>query len=364
MKDLIKLSLLFSLLIHSINMNSQVTIQTGSFSPFSISPDQLLNSTVSNVSGQSQNGIITTTLYSSDRRVMCVVTSSIFEIPTGITQLNGKSIIQEYSYSELPIAQYLYSTGRLLAGNYEVCSELEYTNSELPAESCTPILSDYSSFLQLQFPMDGSSIEEPNPILTWIHSGILPTTNFRETFELLLVEKGTDQSAIQALNENALHLYITNLNTHALLYPINSKPLETGKQYAWQVLHKFDGILLESSESWWFEYKEYEDPRDIKYVDITDGNPKESIDVYHSLYVRFDEAYNSSVLNIELIDETGKRIAPNVENDMTTSSAMKKNGFNGYKINLSGYQLKAGSYRVRITDSMNKLHTIRINYIK
>ncbi len=342
---------------------AQILITSHGVTPFTCTPQKMLDISVFNQNINEVSIQITGTL-TQDGKVLCTVTSESLLLSHGDSKLRGREILANYNFTELPAAQYIASSGKLLAGNYMYCIKITSPSSEMPAETCFPLMSAYSSFLQLISPSDRQVIEEFNPILTWTHSGILPTSHPRETFELLLSEKNEDQSAAQALAENALLLHVPKLGSHTTLYPLNAPKLKEGGQYAWQVIHKYDGNLIESSQTWWFEIREWEDPRDIKYIDITTSKRGDVVPVYHSFYFRFDEIYNSDKLEIRIIDSKQNIISPLVSNDLGEEGMTKKNGFNGYKLNLAPYNLKQGSYTVSIKNAKGQVYSIVIDYRK
>jgi hypothetical protein len=349
----------------SLTLCSQVVINSSSVTPFNCSAENLLDIKITNTASTDLIVSIAGTLQMDNGYVLCTVNAQSVSVPVGTINLKGMLIISDFNYSEHPIAQYLASSGKLLAGGYQLCIEISSPSMEFPTQNCFPLTSSYASFLQLIYPNDKSIISERNPLLTWAHSGIIPIGDGRETFELVLVEKGKSQSSEQALAENELLLNIPMLQSHTILYPVNAPSLNEGLQYAWRVLHKFDGVLIESSDAWWFEMSEWEDPRDIKYVDVTASKSTDIVPVYHSFYFRFDERYNSNELTAVLLDESGKIIKPAAENDSESSAvAAKKNGFNGYKLNLTPYHLKQGRYVLQISDAKGKNYRINIQYNK
>ncbi|MFM9986073.1 MAG: hypothetical protein ACKVOK_12615 [Flavobacteriales bacterium] len=346
-------------------LKSQVMVTSHAITPLSCSEDRMLDIVLSNSTPEAIQVNITAVLSLDNGSPLCVVNAFGISVPMGVTSFRGSNIPHDYRFSEHPVAQYLSSSGKLLAGSYEICYEITTVNSEFPSRNCFPLLSSFSSFLQLIYPMDKQVIEELNPMLTWTHSGLLPTSDSRETFELLLVEKNKDQSAAQAISENALQLNITDLKSHTLLYPLNSAKLLEGHQYAWQVIHRFDGMLLESSDYWWFEIGEWEDPRDVKYVDITASKSSDIVTVYNSFYFRFDEAYNEKDIHVFLYNNEGKLIEPATDNDSSTAAgSAKKNGFNGYRVNLSVYNLKAGNYKLQVANAKGEKYIVNIHYKK
>jgi hypothetical protein len=362
-----KYNLLFTLLLAlmlSFSTKAQVLVTSYTVNALSCSPSKMLDITLTNSTTNSMEVSVEASVKTSDGKQLCLATATNLSLNVGVNKLNGASVLSDFFYSELPAAQMLAAQGRLISGTYDYCVKVTFPGGEFPVESCFPLVSNFSSFLQLLNPMDKEVIEILNPTLTWTHSGFLPSTDPAETFEMILAEKKSDQSAGQALAENEWLLNQNQLKSHSILYPLNAPKLEVGKQYAWQVLHKYNGVLLESSDIWWFEIDEWEDPRDIKYVDINASKSIDVVEVYQSFYFRFDEVYNSDQMFIQLVDEGQKVIEPLVENDRPGAASIKKNGFNGYRFNLTPYHLKAGNYTLKIANAKGKVYSIKIHYNK
>lgn len=340
----------------------QVLVTGHSFTPFSAAPRRVFDLSVTNPLPEARSIKIKATLRLQGGEAVLSAESAPFEVAPGFQRINSASILESLSIADNAYGSYMNGTSRLLEGTYELCYEVFTLGGELPTNQCYPLIATNSTFLHLVSPSDRSVVNVTNPALTWTHSGIVPSSDPRETFTLTLVEMLDGQKASQAIAENSPHLLIPKLTSHAILYPLNTPRLEAGKQYAWQVIHLYDGYLVQASDVWTFRLEDWEDPRDVKYVDISASKGHEIVDVYESFYFRYDESYNSTDLKIAIINSQGEAIKPEPQNDDPAASSLQSNGFNGYRLRLSPYNLKAGDYIIRISDAKGKLFSVQIKY--
>lgn len=356
------LILIFGTILITSGSFGQIAITSHNVTPFSCSASKVLDISVVNSTPEYITCMITARLTTTSGQGVFIVHSTPLELKPGVTRVSASSVTGDIITAENAAGQYCAGTSKLLEGSYQLCFQIQMVGFELPIESCFPIVATSSTFLHLVSPADKSTISTQNPVLNWVHSGVIPVLDPRESFELLLTEKRNDQSATQALAENNPLLYIPKLQSHTTLYPYNYEKLEFGKTYAWNVIHKYDGYLVQSTECWTFELIEWEDPRDVKYVDISASKSSDITQVFQSFYFRFDEPYQSNELTIEVFDGQQNRIDPAPNNDSADAEQIKQYGFNGYRLNLSEYNLKAGDYKLIIRDAKGKEYSVKIHY--
>jgi hypothetical protein len=340
---------------------AQIMVTGHLASPMNCSPTNVLSVSVQNGTGVTAIGAIQATLREANGQVLLVVRSMSIEFSPGTSRFNGQSILESSDFKEQPTAVNLWSHGQLLSGQYELCFEVILSTGEDVPSMCFPLVSCYSSFLQLVNPFDKEIVVQSNPILTWGHSGLLPSIDPLETFDLRLVEVGKDQNKSEAIAENPFVLFLPNIKSHSILYPIDAKELELGRTYAWQVRHSYADKVIEFSDVWEFTIQEWEDPRDIKYVYLSGSEYSDLVEVYNSLYVRFDERYLSEMVEVALEDANAKVLLPELLSD-SQNVLSKRNGFNGYRINLSQYHLKAGYYTVIMWNAKGDKYSIKIHF--
>lgn len=344
--------------------SAQVSLISTGLQAMKCDPYSALTTTWMNAGLNPTEVLCTATLRDGSGNTVFTAKSEPFTIVVGLNTISGISVLSDYRYAETAVGQYIATSNLLPAGNFELCFAWTSQNAEFPGEYCFPIFSSFSSFLQLIFPANKSEIQEPNPMLNWIHSGSIPTQIPGETFELLLTKKETVQSPAQALSLNPLLLNLSDLRSHSIMYPLNAPSLEDGSTYVWQVKRLFQGEVLETTEVWEFTMLEMEDPRDIKYVDVTASKSADIVEVFQSFFFRFDEKYNDAELHVLIQDIEGKIILPETTNDNENTVTAKKNGFNGYRLNLNQLGLKGGYYNLVLTNAKGRQYIIRIHYNK
>jgi hypothetical protein len=349
------------MLIASI-AQSQLTLLPPLVSAFSYLPAQVMSVTVSNASSDEIYFELEAQLSAEKFGLLYTARSISLKAKPGITQIDGKKAIETTEFNENSVSLFSLASGALPTGQYQLCYRITSNSLETPITSCFQFYSDQTSFLNLTQPLDKSTIDNPMPLLCWTHSGPLPSKDPNESFSLVLVEKFADQSAAEALSNNQILARISNLTSHTVPYPLGGKTLEYGKAYAWQVIHYYNEVEIELSEAWTFQLDLREDPRDYKYVDLTSYKSGTPVTVYQSLYFRFDERYNSNMVDIALQNTVGNEIEPTTYKDDKYALEPKKNGFNGYRINFQSLNLKPGIYVLKMMDGKGMKYEITIDF--
>lgn len=343
--------------------HAQMSILLGNLNTTRMTADQLLDITVSNSGPQSLTAFVSADLKDNTGRVVCSVNSIQLEINKGKNAFKGIQITENIEYAETAIAQYLLETGNLQGGIYQWCVRLTSAEIETDVEVCKPISSNFYNFLNLVYPSNNQKVETKNPTLTWTHNRSFPAPSSTERYELQLVEIGADQTPGEAIVENTPLLKLSRLDNHSIVYPFDAMPLEYGKKYAWQVVQWIGENPILFSDVWTFELREWEDPRDVKYVESK--NSKQGvIQVYDSFYFRFDEDYSADQLEIKILNSNGEVITVSALNDKTSEVGVKSNGPNGYRLNLTPYRLEGGQYTISIINGRNEQSNFLINYNK
>jgi len=172
------------------------------------------------------------------------------------------------------VARLVQQNGFLPQGNYEY----SFTITDQIAVSTGEYEQTYqyeltpSAPLNLIEPYNEDKICEKKPILSW--QPYIPHINGVQ-YQLQMAEIKNQQNAVEALNYNLPVINQKGIINSMMPYPSNSKDLQQGKKYAWQVTAYKDQTVLNRSEVWEFTYDCKDSvvtvvPEDNGYRDIED----------------------------------------------------------------------------------------------
>ncbi|SFH37112.1 hypothetical protein [Pedobacter insulae] len=159
-------------------------------------------------------------------------------------------------------------------GEYMYCLFIiDALTGEVKAQECMPVSIKVLTPPILIYPGNKESVQEKNPLLTWLFPG--PISNPDEVkYTLTLVELYPDQSAFDGMLRNRPLIYEKGISQTSLQYPFNAPELKFGKNYAWQVeAVSVNGASYGLTEIWEFNLqpdslKEADVFPDQSYVDI------------------------------------------------------------------------------------------------
>jgi hypothetical protein len=206
------------------------------------------------------------------------VTTHKFEIRSGVNRYNSAHLppIDE-TWIAPEYVGLIERTGRFPEGRYKILIRLFTVEGELLDEDKRTHRVEYPE-LRLISPRDGASTSEPNPLFTW--SLTRPISGLK--YILKIFELTFDETKIAATSN--IPFFQKKINTTFFRYPSSARPLEKGKDYAWQiqVLDETGYPLGEKegkSEIFSFNYKEPKKSYPIKLISPEEGAeiPQEQI---------------------------------------------------------------------------------------
>lgn len=175
---------------------------------------------------------------------------------TGARQLQESDLTIQYKYLS-PLITDRDPNGFIDIGAYTACytlNKITHSATEELAEDCLDITVEPISPPLLNYPADESISEPPYPQFNWLPPSPLNMFNDLK-YDLLLVEIGQGQTAAEAVQQN-VPVYNNSDNTNIFLnYPSSNIPLDTSKQYAWQVTAKNNNQFAAQSEVWIFKVR-------------------------------------------------------------------------------------------------------------
>ncbi|MES2593674.1 MAG: hypothetical protein V4608_17455 [Bacteroidota bacterium] len=108
---------------------------------------------------------------------------------------------------------------------------------------------DHNPYFFIEFPNDKEVIPTKSPLFTWSHSEPFSGLAQGESFRMVIAEIKSSQSREEALLVNSPVMVKDYLTSHSLHYPVDAKPLEEEKRYAWQVQKLVNGVVLNKTET-------------------------------------------------------------------------------------------------------------------
>ena len=216
-------------------------------------------------------------------------------------------------------------------------------------------------------PEDLAVIDGQRPFFTWLPPAPMQMFN-RLTYDFKLVEVRSRQSPEAALQQQLPLLYKTGVLTNNFAYPASAAHLDTGKNYAWQVIAVNNGVPLASSEIWTFRLKR--PVEDMPQGD--DGQPYYKLQLGENsgyfvcngiLKIAYENRGNETTASIRVFDITQKN-----KKEITTTPIIQplKNGENfiSYDLSDNTSPVHKHLYLIELINSKGELWTARLEYRK
>jgi len=125
-------------------------------------------------------------------------------------------------------------TGRLPEGPLQLCVRVLTTGGSQLTQTCTSVTVALPAAPQLIYPANQGTAGELQPVFQWTPVTVPPEVGV--TYHLRVAEVRTQQTVRTALSANIPVFDGQVGGAPMFTYPLNALPLETGKQYAWQVV--------------------------------------------------------------------------------------------------------------------------------
>lgn len=338
-----------------------------------------------NLKSQLWNITLTNAGVTADRvRISMLVTDRnkglpVFSAETGvISLLPGVKLLQEKDVQPIvyKIINHNYNVdlapnGFLPAGNFDVCytvlrKNVGETGSSV-AEDCSLIQVEPLNPPLLMIPEDLAVIDGQRPFFTWLPPAPMQMFN-RLTYDFKLVDVRSRQSPEAALQQQLPLLYKTGILTNNFAYPASAAHLDTGKNYAWQIIAVNNGVPLASSEIWTFRLKrQVEDmPKGddgLPYYKLQQGENSGYFLCSGVLKIVYENRGNDTTASIRVFDITQK-----IKKEITTTPLVQtlKNGENfiSYDLSDNTSPVHKHLYLIELINSKGELWTARFEYRK
>lgn len=344
MRSLIIIILLFIFLPGNAQIViSQDMIGAPLFSIGNLSKFKVVNSFSSNLEVSVQS-----TLLAENGDLICEVYTANWMLRPGMNRFDQTNAVDEATWGESALAILAQNQGKLYSGSYEWCIKLRSANIEEDVESCLLVTSVFDNFLELVYPPNKSTISEVRPSFSWISSFNPIQLGAYERYEYILTSKEKGQSPMEALNDNSPVLYIPNVKSFGFPYPANTSSLIPGEEYSWQIVHIINDVPLLYSDVWTFKVEKMDDPRDLKYVELTSVSPGTTIPVYSDLFIRMSRSSDDETPVFSWRDEKGNFHFLDVERENQKKLEETNELFVSYKVRVSLSSMKEGIHPIQV----------------
>ena len=329
--------------------SQSTTILNATFNEYNVSISGLSQITLSSsIDGKIK---IEASITNVSNTVLLKLVSTDLMVKKGVTTLNASTLkFAQVAYSNHPQAGYMKTFNQLPSGVFNYCiTVIPIESFEQGDENCQTIDATEKEQLYLINPVDGDEIETPTPMLIWFHSEPFNLLNQGEFFRLLLVKLDDNQSAASGITANIPYFIKNNLTRHQVQYPMDAKPLEKGKRYAWQVQKMANGQIVTTTEVWEFTVADKKIPTDFRYVYVRDKLDGSVYNVINDrIFFKYDERYNSNVMTCKIISDERKVIEPETKGEEAEKESLMQVGNNKYELDLKPYKLKKGYYILEV----------------
>lgn len=347
-------------LVMRLSVAGQVSIVSMTLNEERLSPSTLFSAVVNNI-GEPVPVRIEGGLRTIDGEVVLDFISDPFLISTGTSNVRSDALnMRTFLFSSSGSGRYARMYQRLPGGRYESCIRLISDVTEVDDRYCDEVVVDDMLFLDLVVPLDGDTIDDVRPSLTWMITGA-PSLAVPAGIRLVLVPMERGLRPAQAVAASVPIFQIPELKQRTVPYPNGVADLQRGKCYAWQVERLSDRRVIDRSEPWGFCVRQWTDPVPEKYVHLDRLEPGAIYDVVDDrIFFRYDEPYAPTV-PVCTVRDGDQVVVPRVidERGGGQGAGLRAIGTNLYALDLHDYSLRTGYYELVVEDGKGRLRTMK-----
>ena len=345
-----------------LNAFGQVTMIGASIEPQLFTPKTFLSVSVSNP-GPSVPVVLSGELRSEGGEPVLTFRSEEFLLNTGVQQVRSASLImREFTLGAGPLGRAASIDRRLPAGKYGYCLRIRSDHDpEAQDELCDPFESEDRAFMDLVYPIDGDTIDELRPALSWtITMGKVPVGQIAR---MLLVPMDSEMDANASIISSRPIFAADRLGPLVVPFPMGVPDLERGKCYAWQVERYLNGASIDRTESWKFcvrKRKEIDPDRYVLVGPHVSNSVAEAIQ--ERLYVKLDGLHGQAP-SCRVFRWDGIAVVPGYASLEKVRPMLTRTGSGLYEVDLAICGLKAGVYtlELQIPEEQPRLLRFRIS---
>ena len=356
------------LLLFVIPAKAQVSIVNIQVMPYNITPEAMLSASVMNNADPQQAELISR-LYNFNNELLLTVQSSPFTLKKGLNSpAEGSRRVSSTVYGSSSHAEYIRTTKGLPTGTFRICVDVIVSKAQEPQDQfCDEIESNFNQYLYLVYPADKDTIDTKTPLLNWTHSEPFSVLTQGESYRMVVTAIKEKQSAEEAVTVNEPLMMKNYLVSHNLQYPYDSKELQEGGHYAWQVQKVANGVITNKTEAWEFYLRKKPEEREIKYValkQVIDGSFYTTWS--GKIYFKFSEEYNSKgKITAWIRSDKGKEFPVVIDKDSKDkgpASNIKVTGDNRFVLDLDKDNIKPGHYIMEVRNEKKETYFLKFYF--
>jgi hypothetical protein len=314
---------------------------------------------------------LTVTDVSTNQTVFTALSKPLF-LPPGAKQI-GNGDVQPVSYTGINPSYPVDANpnGFLPVGVFNFCYSV--VGQDAHAQRSVDEVCDQAQVEPLSPPMlvnpaDSEQVDNSRPMFIWIPPA--PGNLFSNiSYEYHLVEVQPTQSAADAVQQNIPVLYLTNLHSTNLQYPLSAPALDSNKLYAWQIVAKNNSAPVGTSEAWAFRLKKdnlREKPKLIasSYYSKLSQDPGTAFAVSGGVvHFSYLEEANTKTVHIGIVDITKSK---HREVQLDSSEYSVRYGDNLVSLDLRNNSdiVNKHIYLLELTNARQEHWYLRFEYLK
>ncbi len=337
---------------------AQVNIVSATIDPYQFAPTTFLSATIYNASAPALVRLQGDVRAVGGAQVLRFRSAPLL-VPSGTSRVERQSYSME-QFVRSGDSRY-FSAGmdqRLSAGDYEFCVSVEpFAEDEMMAPYCGDQFVEDLTFMDLVSPMDGDTIDEVRPALTWILTeGGLPVGH---SARLSIVPKHAGIDAYQARATSRPMFLLDDVRPGMVGFPVSAPDLERGRCYSWQVERLSNGLAIDRTEAWYFCVRPRRRASPDRYVRVgpyvSDALAEAKDDMLHILC---DEASSAEAMELRVLLPQGAAIS---DRDAARGGrpVLRAMGDHLFEVDLGPCRLKGGEYVLVLLEAGRELGRIR-----
>lgn len=341
----------------------RMQLQQRPVSPNSFGSKDIWNADLTHNGPLPENIKLRATIQAGNGTMLFEAFSMPITINAVVTSLNEQLVkTGSLNYLNPQLQQSDLSSRSFPGGDYLYCLYvLNPTTNEVITQQCATISVLLTVPPVLIYPGNKESVQEKNPLLTWLSPGAL-SASVQVSYILTLVELYPNQEPADALLRNRPLVYEKNIMQTSLQYPYSAPALVYGKQYAWQVeAIGSTGASYGATPIWSFtlnhdSVQEADVYKDQSYIDIRTSAEHQVYYAKGTLKLRYTDRRYPARISYRIFDEAGNP----VNKKPFTLQALEKD--NWYELDLEKeFALKHRTkYRFEL---YNEREVFKINFI-
>jgi len=338
---------------------AQVNVVSATIDPYLFAPSTFLNATLANASAPVLVRLQGDVRSAGGAQVLRFRSAPLL-VPSGTFRLSRQTYsMEQFVRSSDPRHFSAGMDQRLNAGDYEFCVSAEPISAdEALAPYCGDQFVEDLLFMDLVSPMDGDTIDEVRPALTWILTGgELP---FGHSARLSLVPRFYGSDSYQARATTRPLFLLDGVGSGMIGFPVTAPDLERGRCYSWQVERLSNGLAIDRSEAWYFCVRSRRQTSPDRYVRLGPYLSDALAEVKDEmLHILCDEASRVEAMELRILLPQGAAVSDRNELKGIGQPLLRAMGEHLFEVDLEPCRLREGEYVLVLLEAGRELGRLR-----